>query len=44
VLEILLAGATYGVNRSPECANPVSGELRPECEAAFHPELLIAVP
>lgn len=44
VLEILPAGATYGVNRSAECENPVSGELRPECEAAFHPDLLVPVP
>jgi len=44
VLEILPEGATYGVNRSAECANPVSGELRPECEAAFHPDLLVPVP
>lgn len=44
VLEMLPAGATYGVNRSAECENPVSGELRPECEAAFHPDLLVPVP
>jgi hypothetical protein len=44
VFEMLPAGATYGVNRSAECENPVTGELRPECEAAFHPDLLVPVP
>jgi hypothetical protein len=37
-------GALYDVIQQPECINPVSGELRPECEAAFHPDLLVQVP
>jgi hypothetical protein len=37
-------GAVYDVVQQPDCINPVSGELRPECEAAFHPDLLVQVP
>lgn len=37
-------GATYDVDQRPQYIYPVSGELRPECEAAFHPDLLIQVP
>jgi hypothetical protein len=37
-------GAVYDVVQAPECINPVSGELRPECEAAFHPDLLVQLP
>jgi hypothetical protein len=44
VLEVVPEGATYGANRSPDCGNPASGELRPECEAAFHPDLLVPLP
>ena len=44
VVEMNPAGALYTVNRSPICENPVSGELRPECEAEFHPDLLVPVP
>ncbi|HEX6312222.1 MAG TPA: hypothetical protein VF152_11435, partial [Acidimicrobiia bacterium] len=44
VRELLPGGATYDVIQQPECVNPVSGELRPECEAAFHPDLLVPVP
>jgi hypothetical protein len=44
VREMPLEGAVYDVIQQPECINPVSGELRPECEAAFHPDLLIQVP
>jgi len=44
VLEMSPEGAIYGVDQRPECINPTSGELRPECEAAFHPDLLIQVP
>jgi hypothetical protein len=41
VREMFPEGATYDVIQRPECENPVSGELRPECEAAFHPDLLV---
>lgn len=44
VRELLPEGATYDVVQRPECINPVSGALRPECEAAFHPDLLVRVP
>ncbi|MGH8986399.1 MAG: hypothetical protein ACRDY6_21360 [Acidimicrobiia bacterium] len=44
VREVLSEGATYDVDQRPECINPESGELRPECEAAFHPDLLVPVP
>ena len=44
VREMPLEGAVYDVIQQPECINPASGELRPECEAAFHPDLLIQVP
>ena len=44
VREMPPEGAIYGVDQRPECINPASGELRPECEAAFHPDLLIQVP
>jgi hypothetical protein len=44
VREVLPEGATYDVIQRPECPNPVSGQLRPECEATHHPDLLVRVP